>query len=617
MMRKLVFMILCLAFCRSVQAQVSGVGQLGCTNTPISVAAINSGTATGAVYTSPFLACTSIEIVLDQTTTITGGALTFQEDAGDGNFVTMDSWRLVDPTTTPFATIGNPYSFVASTNKQFLIMAYGLARIRLNLTSALTGTGAVTPFVIPTYYMLPLAFQATNSNLNVSATFPSAQPVSGTVAANQGTAAASTAGWPVTGGNLAETTAAWTSATGSNTTLRLTITGYNSVEVFFNQTTTLTGGVATFEASDTTAFTNAYPVQCSQANNFITGSTYTFVASTNQAYDCDVSGMVAFQVRLSTTISGTGTVNVGITGNAMGTVPEVAVGGTVTANAGTGIFQVSPTTAANTATNPFFDRPTDGTNPMGLMSNFGTAPGAVSSLNVNANIFSAGLAITSGAPLFTTDSADGSVSPGAAGTKSMLGGCLFNATLPTPANGQQVAFQCDQFGRLITSPQTTTSFAQALVAQVPGTNVFARAVVAGTFGRPVTSTGDAIDVNVKYAPALPQPSSSSQNALTPFRNAAVTAAQIVKSSPGNLYAWMVYNPNASACFLDFFNTTAPTLGTTVPVWTISLPATSAANVAPGQFAFANFSTAISVAAVTATGGASTCGTGAVVSLDIQ
>ena len=136
----------------------------------------------------------------------------------------------------------------------------------------------------------------------------------------------------------------------------------------------------------------------------------------------------------------------------------------------------------------------------------------------------------------------------------------------------------------------------------------------GTFNRPVTSTADALDVNVKYPPAPITPTSSISAAPSPFRNAAVTSAVTVKTAGGNLYAWMIYNPNASACFLDFFNTTSPTLGTTVPVWTVAAPATAAANVAPGALPFVNFSAGISVASVTASGGASTCGTGMTVSL---
>jgi hypothetical protein len=155
------------------------------------------------------------------------------------------------------------------------------------------------------------------------------------VLVTQSTAAASTAGWPITGGNIAESTAAWTSATAQNTTLRLTITGYNRVYVTLNQGSTITGGVVTFEASDTTAFTNAYLVQCEQTQAFAVGSTYTLVATTNQAFDCDVAGAAAFQVRLSTAISGTATVNVGINTTSMAAVPLVTVGGTVTSNQGT------------------------------------------------------------------------------------------------------------------------------------------------------------------------------------------------------------------------------------------------------------------------------------------
>jgi hypothetical protein len=106
-------------------------------------------------------------------------------------------------------------------------------------------------------------------------------------------------------------------------------------------------------------------------------------------------------------------------------------------------------------------------------------------------------------------------------------------------------------------------------------------------------------------------------ACQPYRNGAVTTAVTVKSATGNLYAWFIYNPNASACSLDLFNTTSPTLGTTVPVLSLMVPPTSAANIAPGAAAWANFSTAIGAAAVTSPGGASTCATGMTVDLAIS
>jgi hypothetical protein len=124
----------------------------------------------------------------------------------------------------------------------------------------------------------------------------------------------------------AEGTAAWTSATSVNTALAQTVTGLGSTIVTVNQGSTITGGVLTFEASDTSGGTNWYPVQAVQVNGFQTSSTYTLVASTNQAWDVDVSGWVQFRVRLSTAISGTATVNVGIATNASSSVSDVTVG---------------------------------------------------------------------------------------------------------------------------------------------------------------------------------------------------------------------------------------------------------------------------------------------------
>lgn len=76
--------------------------------------------------------------------------------------------------------------------------------------------------------------------------------------------------------------------------------------------------------------------------------------------------------------------------------------GTFTVQGSTNIFKVSPTTAANSASNPFFDQPSDGTSGMGTMANFGTAPGAVKALNANADIYQAGAAISSANPIFDT-----------------------------------------------------------------------------------------------------------------------------------------------------------------------------------------------------------------------
>jgi len=108
-------------------------------------------------------------------------------------------------------------------------------------------------------------------------------------------------------------------------------------------------------------------------------------------------------------------------------------------------------------------------------------------------------------------------------------------------------------------------------------------------------------------------------AWTPFRNSAVTSAVTVQSTTTDVYGYYLYNPNASMCSLDFFNATSAnvTLGTTVPILSFPVPATSAVHFFVTRTSVAHFQTALSVAAVTAAGGGTTCSTGMVVNLDYQ
>lgn len=111
----------------------------------------------------------------------------------------------------------------------------------------------------------------------------------------------------------------------------------------------------------------------------------------------------ATAANLNATVVGAGTAGspaggvVSIQGVAGGTA--VPVSGTVSAS---GIFEVAPTTSANTVANPFFHEISDGTNAMGAMANFGTSPTAVKSLNVNSSLFQGTAAVGSGAPLQVT-----------------------------------------------------------------------------------------------------------------------------------------------------------------------------------------------------------------------
>lgn len=62
--------------------------------------------------------------------------------------------------------------------------------------------------------------------------------------------------------------------------------------------------------------------------------------------------------------------------------------------------------------------------------------------------------------------------------------------------------------------------------------------------------------------------------------ALTSTAQAIKASAGQLYGWYIYNPNATAQFVQLYNTAAAsvTVGTTNPLFMLTIPATSGANV---------------------------------------
>jgi hypothetical protein len=84
---------------------------------------------------------------------------------------------------------------------------------------------------------------------------------------------------------------------------------------------------------------------------------------------------------------------------------------------------------------------------------------------------------------------------------------------------------------------------------------------------------------------------------TPITEAALsTTVKTIKSSAGKIGMYYCYNPNSSVAYIQFFNTTTVTLGTTAPAYFIGIPATSGANL--DSTMGLTFSTAIAVAATT-------------------
>lgn len=93
------------------------------------------------------------------------------------------------------------------------------------------------------------------------------------------------------------------------------------------------------------------------------------------------------------------------------------------------------------------------------------------------------------------------------------------------------------------------------------------------------------------------------NATSGDGSTALTAtAQQVKATTGTVGGWYIYNPNSSATYVNFYNSTSAgvTVGTTNQQMVICVPATAGANVEFGNGI--TFATAISISATTTGGG---------------
>jgi hypothetical protein len=146
-MKRLIALLTILILPLVVRAQISGAGQLSCNGVTISGTVINSSLANNTVVLSSVSnPAYAILIQLDQTTTVTGGVVTFQLSYdGGANYITAPVAQVLNPSTG--AQLTNPYTLVASTNQSFLIPLAGASNFQVKLTTAMTGTGAITPYM--------------------------------------------------------------------------------------------------------------------------------------------------------------------------------------------------------------------------------------------------------------------------------------------------------------------------------------------------------------------------------------------------------------------------------------------------------------------------------------
>lgn len=125
--------------------------------------------ATQTIFTNS--GCPAVLVQLDQTTTLTAGAVTFESTYDGSNWVTVPANCVLDPTSISYAQISIPYTVQASTNKPFIISNNGWQGLRVKLSTQITGTGTVTPnYALLAYDPLDsvVAYSPTAANFNAT-----------------------------------------------------------------------------------------------------------------------------------------------------------------------------------------------------------------------------------------------------------------------------------------------------------------------------------------------------------------------------------------------------------------------------------------------------------------
>jgi hypothetical protein len=168
-----------------------------------------------------------------------------------------------------------------------------------------------------------------------------------------------------------------------------------------------------------------------------------------------------------------------------------------------------------------------------------------------------------------------------------LCGAVYNSTQPTVSNGNMQQLQLTSKAELLTSISNAGTAAVVTAAST------------------AAATGSAA-LTVALSPNSPSPATTSSNqACSAYIANAVGSAVTVKSSGGNLFGFSLLNNNAANVFVEFFNTTSVTLGSTTPVAAYVIPASGTLTLSPSDIAHFNNATAIAMAAVTAYNGSTT------------
>ena len=169
-----------------------------------------------------------------------------------------------------------------------------------------------------------------------------------------------------------------------------------------------------------------------------------------------------------------------------------------------------------------------------------------------------------------------------------------------PAYAWELSVNALRYFRIRATAWTSGSQVWTLIPGTYATEPIPGAQISGT--QPVSGTVTATVTGGTVLPVTP---------TTLFTNsAATTNATLVKNTAGTLWSIAVSNTNAAARFLKLFNlTTAPTVGTSVPVFTVAIPSGGTVLVNGGANGI-RFGTGISLAITGAAGDLDTTAIGA-------
>lgn len=259
-------------------------------------------------------------VQLDQTTTITAGAISFEITYDDINWITIIESKA--PATWGDITL--PYTLQANTNKTFQLNMMGARALRLRMTTGMTGTGSITPYITQQFNDL----YTCSSSIGIGAVSENTQRV--VLANDQPVIPVSDNGGNLSiddGGNsltvdgtvaskyyfgFYNTFAAINPALNATTSFSTPYEGGGAYYVALTQTSPITAGAVTFEVNYDPNFGVYSTIDPSQVvdpqTNVPIPLPYTCQANTLKVFRFNIPGAFGLRLKVTSAITGGGTV---------------------------------------------------------------------------------------------------------------------------------------------------------------------------------------------------------------------------------------------------------------------------------------------------------------------